>query len=238
MSALKVCWVMLLILLWGAVPPASAETRYVIDVLVINLRDGPRSGAESIAHLRTGDGFEVLGTEGDYLQVRTPDGKEGWVPQQYTTAETPKARVIAALRQDLSRAKKQASEAQDELTRLQMDLKTAEESHGAATLAAGQELAAARKEAKESATQRRQVKKQYDDLLAKSKGVLEITAERDALRDRHDQLQEQVEKLDGELGAVTRSNLVTGLLVGGGLVLAGWLLGSTSRKKKSRYSVV
>ena len=99
-------WVVLLAMLWGAVPPAFAETRYVSDVLVINLRDAPSSGGTNLAHLKTGESFEVLGAQGNYLRVRTPAGEEGWVRQQYTTAEIPKAHVVATLRQELAQVKK------------------------------------------------------------------------------------------------------------------------------------
>ena len=237
MSAPRTFWVVLVAMLWGAVPPALAETRYVIDVLVINLRDAPASGGTTLAHLRTGDHFEVLGAEGSFLKVRTPTGEEGWVPQQYTTAETPKAQVVDTLRQQLAQVKKQAAEAEDERVRLRDELQRAEQDRSAAEQSASQELSAARKEAQENARQLQQVKEQYDGLLKASKQVLEITAERDALREKSAQLEAQVRQLDGELSSVTRSSLVTGLAVGGGLVLAGWVLGSTSRKKKSRFSV-
>ena len=237
MSGTRIFWVVLLSMLWGVVPRAFAETRYVSDVLVINLRDAPGSGGTNLAHLRTGDSFEVLGAQGNYLRVRIPTGEEGWVPQQYTTAETPKAQVVAALRQELAKVKKQAAAAEDERTRLRAELQQVEESQAAATRSAVQELSVARKEAQDSARQYQEVTKKYDALLSKSKRVLEISAERDALQERNAQLEAQVQQLDGELASVTRSSLVTGLAVGGGLVLAGWVLGSTSRKKKSRFSV-
>ncbi|MDF1553504.1 MAG: TIGR04211 family SH3 domain-containing protein [Deferrisomatales bacterium] len=237
MSVPTRCWVLVFAILWWAVPPAHAETRYVSDVLVINLRDAPASGAATIALLRTGESFEVLDTQGTYLRVRTPAGEEGWVTQQYTTAETPKAHVVASLRQELAQVKKQAAEAEDERARLQAELRQIEESRGAAAKSAAQELSTARKEAQDSARQYQQVSEKYEALLSQSTQVLEITAERDALRDKSAQLEAQVRQLDGELASVTRSSLVTGLAVGRGLVLVGWVLGSTSRKKKSRFSV-
>jgi SH3 domain protein len=237
MSVPRTVWILLLAMLWGTVPPALAETRYVSDVLVINLRDAPSSRGTTVALLRTGEGFEVLGANGDFLRVRTPAGDEGWVSQQYTTAETPKAQVIAALRKDLAKVEQQAAEAEGERSRLQAELQQTTEDLGASTQRAARELSAARAEAQASAKQYQEVKAKYDTLLTKSKQVLEISAERDALQEGHAQLGAQVQQLEGELAAVTRSNLVTGLLVGGGLVLAGWVLGSTSRKKKSRFTV-
>jgi SH3 domain protein len=237
MTAPRVFWGVLLAMLWGAVPQTFADTRYVSDVLVINLRAAPSTSSKTLAHLRTGDSLEVLGAQGSHLRVRIPTGEEGWVTQQYTTAETPKAQVIAELRRELAKVKKKASGTEDERTRLQTELQQIKESHGTEARSAAQELSTARKEARGNSSQYQAVKEKYDALLEKSKRVLEITAERDALREKNAQLEAQVQKLDGELASVTRSNLVTGLLVGGGLVLAGWVLGSTSRKKKSRFSV-
>lgn len=224
-------------LLVGCVSPAQAETRFVIDVLVINLRDAPNSTAETLALLRTGESFEVLGAQGNYLRVRTAEGAEGWVPQQYTTTETPKAQVIAELRRQLATAKQQRAAAEEERDRLQTAVQQAEQRQAEASVSVVQELAAARDKAQNSAAEYQRVKKDYDALLEKSKRVLEISAERDELREKYIQTEARMEQLNDELASVTRSKLVTGLLVGGGLVLAGWLLGSTSRKKKSRLIV-
>lgn len=222
----------------GWVSLARAETRSVIDVLVINLRDAPSATAETLALLRTGETFEVLGAQGNFLRVRTPDGAVGWVPQQYTTTETPKAQVIAELRRQLATAKQQRAEAEEERDRLQTAVQQAEQRQAEASASIAQELAAARDKAQESAAEYQRVKKDYDALLEKSERVLEISAERDDLREKYTQAEARMQQLNDELASVTRSKLLTGLLMGGGLVLAGWLLGSTSRKKKKGRLIV
>jgi len=231
-------WVLAVaVLVVGWVSTAQAETRSVIDVLVINLRDAPSATAETVALLRTGESFEVLGAQGNYLRVRTQDGAVGWVPQQYTTTETPKAQVIAELRRQLTTAKQQRAETEDERARLQTAVQQAEQRQTEALASVTQELAAARDKAQASAAEYQRVKKDYDALLEKSKRVLEISAERDELREKYTQVEARMQQLNDELASVTRSKLLTGLLMGGGLVLAGWLIGSTSRKKKSRLIV-
>lgn len=68
-----------------ATPPAgetTPDTRRVAGDRV-NLREGPDAGTDSLAILSRGDALEVLGTDGDWLRVRTEDDEEGWVAARF-----------------------------------------------------------------------------------------------------------------------------------------------------------
>ena len=54
--------------------PALAETLYIKDTITIGLRGVPMDKTDAIGYLKTGDSFEVLTEEGDYLFVRTQQG--------------------------------------------------------------------------------------------------------------------------------------------------------------------
>ena len=77
--------------------PALAAGRYVSDELVIMMRSGQGEQYKIIKMLKAGTPLEVL-EEGDaYLQVRAPDGTEGYVLKQFTSTDTPKPIIIARL---------------------------------------------------------------------------------------------------------------------------------------------
>jgi len=79
-------------------PPAAAETRYVVDELVITLRLGKSTDHKILKNLKTGTPFEVLEDDDKtYIKVRTPDGLEGYVLRQYVSPEIPKKQVIEKL---------------------------------------------------------------------------------------------------------------------------------------------
>ena len=65
----------LLALFWFQVVPAGAETRYVSDELLLSLRAAPSPGARVLDYLRSDTPLEVLGEEGEFVRVRTPEGK-------------------------------------------------------------------------------------------------------------------------------------------------------------------
>jgi len=78
---------------------AAAETRYVVDKLIITMRSGQSTQHKIISHLPSNTKLEVLETGEKYSQVKTPDGKEGWVLNQYIT-DTPTASLQLAVAQN------------------------------------------------------------------------------------------------------------------------------------------
>ena len=94
---------LLVVLLSALVGTAQADKRYVSDSLVLTLREAPNSDGRILGTVRTGDPVEVLEESGRYLRVQTEAGEQGWVAEQYITAETPKPMIIAQLRDELDR---------------------------------------------------------------------------------------------------------------------------------------
>lgn len=82
------------LLSWAA---AHAETLYVSGYREVMLRTGPSVEHRIIAVLKTGNPVEVVGTEGDYNLVSLPDGRQGYVPRNFLTGETPPQRRLAEL---------------------------------------------------------------------------------------------------------------------------------------------
>ena len=72
-----------------AAVPLHAETLYVIDKVVINVYAEPNQEAARVATLETGDTVESMDTLEPYTRVRLPDGREGWVRQNYLSAQAP-----------------------------------------------------------------------------------------------------------------------------------------------------
>lgn len=78
---------------------SAAETRYVIDELIITMRSGQSTQHKIISHLPSNTKLEVLEAGEKYTQVRSPDGKEGWVLNQYVT-DIPTATLQLAVAQN------------------------------------------------------------------------------------------------------------------------------------------
>ena len=95
-SVVRTVWLIsLMLLLSGAF--SYAETLYVSGYREIMLRTGPSVGHRIIAVLKTGNGVEAIGTEGDYHLVSLPDGRQGYVLNSFLTNEAPPQRQIEDL---------------------------------------------------------------------------------------------------------------------------------------------
>ncbi|WP_164880821.1 TIGR04211 family SH3 domain-containing protein [Aestuariirhabdus litorea] len=97
MSRLSTCTLLLGASLLATLhtPAASAEARYISDILYVPLRSGP-SNANKIIHkgLKSGTRLEWIRDEGEEFSfVRTKDGVEGFIRSQYLLTE-PGAREL------------------------------------------------------------------------------------------------------------------------------------------------
>jgi len=106
---------------------AWAETRYVTDQLVLTLRQGPSGNSKILKTLPTDTSLEVLGSSGEYLQVRTAEGEEGYVIERYLTTATPKAKIIAKLEEENQSLAQKLGKAEEILAKQEQVLKTRNE---------------------------------------------------------------------------------------------------------------
>lgn len=72
-----------------AFAPAHAEPMFVIDKVLINVYTEPNQDARRVATLETGDTVEAIDELDPYVQVRLPDGREGWVRGNYLSKQAP-----------------------------------------------------------------------------------------------------------------------------------------------------
>ena len=87
-----------------AVGTINAEVVYVRDVIYVPLREG-QSSEDRVLHngLRSGTRLELLtkNTQTGYSLVRTENGKEGWIPNQYLIRQPIAADLLKEAKQRL-----------------------------------------------------------------------------------------------------------------------------------------
>jgi SH3 domain protein len=92
----------LLIVLFGMLVvagPAFAENMYVASVTEISLRTGPSVDNKIIAMLKTGSKLEIIEFNTDWSQVRTDNGKSGWVLSRFITPKKPEILLLDELKE-------------------------------------------------------------------------------------------------------------------------------------------
>lgn len=194
--------------------PSFAETRYVKDTIVIGVRNGPSDLAESLEFIRTGDKVEVLDEEGDFILVKTPKGTEGWVKTRYTVTSPPAAAEASDLRNRLEIMQGQLKQTEDSSVELSEQLR-----------ASGEEVETLKEELAKARTE-------YNELVQMSEHVLDITAERNLLKEQVRKYREESGIFSGLMDVVTNRDFLLWFLAGGGVFLVGWLAGRTARRQR------
>ena len=201
---------------------AGAETRYISDVLYVPVRSGPSSEHRIIHYgLPSGTALEVVGEDESarFTQIRTEGGTEGWIPTQYLVNE-PIAR--------------------DRLAQAQAEIERLESMVAGETASLVAELEEARDEAAKNAesvakvgeleAELAEIRRVSASAIATQDENLKLAEANAQLRREQDDLVAQTEQLQGDVE-------MRWMLVGGGMVLAGLLIGvwvgSRSRRRRS-----
>ena len=217
---------------------AAAETRYVSDVLTVNLRERPDTSSATIRLLRTADSLEVLETVPGFIRVRAAEGEEGWVAEQYVTGEVPKEQTIRRLEQESGRLRQRVRELEETRDEVTQALESARTTHASSTEEKDLQLQQLRGESARLARELKDVSEKYEGLLVASKDVLQVIQERDRLLGEAERLGDDLRKLQEERSSLVKGAAVRWFLAGAGVLLTGWLLGAFSgRRKKARFSV-
>jgi Bacterial SH3 domain len=96
-----------------------AETRYVVDRLIVSVSSTADEAGERVASVRSGDSVEVLDRHDAYAHVRLSSGTEGWVRTSYLSAEPPLQRKLTAQAAELERLQAQVVRLQEEASAAQ-----------------------------------------------------------------------------------------------------------------------
>jgi SH3 domain protein len=211
-----------LLLLVGAI--AQAQTLYVSDNLVVELRRGPSTEYRILRNLQAGEAVEVLEQDSDngYSRVRVSDqGTEGWLLTRFLTPEPIARDKLASAERNLAAARAQVAELEQraadlsvELGRTTAELEQARGVHG-------------------------EVSAELAQIRSASANVLEITEQNEIMRQRLAERDREVERLTLENGVLASRNNQNWFIVGAGVLLGGIVIGliapSLRRKRRSDW---
>lgn len=82
-----------------------AETRYISDILIINIRDNIERPFRVVTTVQSNDPVTILEEQGKYLRVKTEDGHSGWISAQYVKTQIPKSIIVQNLQAELEKLK-------------------------------------------------------------------------------------------------------------------------------------
>ena len=219
---MRVRWLGLLILAFELL--AQAQTRYVSDRTIVELRRGPSTEYLILRNLEAGERVEVLEQDeaAGYSRVRVADqGTEGWILTRFLAAEPIARERLGAAERNLASARERVTTLETQAAELSRD------------------LTAARAELDQSRTTHASVSRELADIRTASANAVEI-------RDQNSRLQQRLVERDREVEALTAENARLGarsnqnwFVVGAAVLLAGVVVGlvapSLRRKRRSDW---
>ncbi len=199
----------------GFVDAAHADTQYVSDMLVLTIRDNPDKDANILGNVKTADSVEVLETGDRFMRIRTPEGLEGWVKKNFITAGKPKAIIIKEMKNEISQLRAKIEEFENNRDADLNEIKAGSQ---------------------DDKLKIKQLTEKYNTLLKESKKhTAALTGERDKLTAINKELNIEVDNLTQDLDSHPKTKRIQFFLAGAGVLLLGFLLGLSAKRKKSYY---
>ena len=199
--------------------PARAETAYISDKLTVPVRSGP-SNANRILHrgLPSGTRLEILNRDSDsgFVQIRTAGGTEGWLPAQYLVNEPIARDQLAAANQRIRDLTQTIDAQKKQLGELDSGKSAADQSNGQL-----------RRQVEELQTELAEIRRISAGAIAQNETNRELVALNERLRTEVDELVVSISALEDNVQE-------RWLLIGGGLVLAGLVLGAAIKARPRR----
>lgn len=215
-------WLGFVILAFGFC--VQAQTRYVSDRTIVELRRGPSTEYLILRSLEAGQRVEVLEQDADagYSRVKVgDDGPEGWILTRYLTAEPIARERLAVAERSLTTARERAAELE------------------AANAELVANLEATRAELAETESNHGTVSRELEDIRTAAANVVEIRDQNTRLQQRLIQRDREVEQLAAENARLGARNDQSWFIVGAAVLLAGVVIGLVAptlrRKRRSDW---
>jgi SH3 domain protein len=212
----------MLVLVLGA--GAAAETRYVSDRTIVELRRGPSTDYLILRNLEAGEQVEILeqNRETGYSRIRVVDqGSEGWILTRYLTAEPIARERLAVAERDLAAARERVAALEAQVDQLTTD------------------LTGARHELEQTRTSHGTVSKELADIRIASANAVEMRDQNTRLQQRLIDRDREVEVLSADNARLAGRNDQNWFIVGAAVLLAGIVVGlvapSLRRKRRSDW---
>lgn len=207
------CWILLL------ATTSWAENVYVSENIRLTVRKDPGNDKKIVSILTSGDQVNVLQFGDEWTKIRLSDDKEGWVLSRFLSTQMPSSVALKALEKKYADLVTQSGMPQDDVRRLKEE---------------NEKLAA---DQQNCSKQFQSLNDSYQVLKNDSQEVVKLRADYNEALARVSDQGKKLELLEAEVGKATFDQYFKWFLAGGGVLLAGFLIGFIARRKKS-YSFI
>lgn len=195
-----------------------ARTMYVSDTfeIVVRSEKDTNSGRNIIRLLPTGTPLEILEMGDSWATVQLSDGRTGYVLKRYLISRLPYKETAARLEEEVEQQRERLTILEQELVELH------EEHQHLQGKSAGQE------------TQLTDTTQKYEQLQQDAAQYLRLKADYTTLQSAHQESQQHLAELNDLYLMLKKSRHVMWFLSGGGVILAGWVIGMITERFRGR----
>lgn len=200
--------------------PVQAKSMYVGEIIEVTLRTGPGIDHKVIAMIKSGEFLKILEPGTEWTHVRLASEKEGYVLSRFLTTKKPNEMLLRELKDKYQvlenkadRLREENKKQQKEDRSLQSELEQKEQLLGRVT----ESYEKLRKESAEFLNLRSNYKNMSSNLNEQTQ--------------RADQMEEALTKLQ-------KRQIFRWVLTGAGILLAGFLVGMSSKRQRRRSSLL
>jgi SH3 domain protein len=199
---------------------SHAEMMYVTDVLKLTVRSEKGSDQNLITVIKSGQAVEVMQTDGDWVRVRLPDDREGWVLSRYLTFGETSSIKLEKLQNKYKALSSQITTLLEENTQLNKENKG---------LRSG--LDQMEKTVKE-------VDKSYENLKTEAADYLTLKAKYARTNAQLADKTQIAEKLKKETERLETRQTIRWFISGAGVLFLGFIIGFSAKRQRRRSSLI
>ncbi len=213
---LKISFLTLFFLITASAPEIFAYSLYVAPSSEVPLRTGKNNTKKIVAVLSDGTQVELLKEEDPWAFVRTAGDREGWILRRYLTEKPPPRMQLATLKKKNQALRQRYQKLKGELEQLSVS---------------GSDF---KKQLSKCISERDSIKSEYERLQQDAANVIQTKKMLAETQKGLSQANAQLISLKQKVNNLEANSNVKWFMAGGGVLLAGWLLGLFSGRKRKR----
>lgn len=203
-------------LLFFAPEDSLASKWYVSPRTEVPIRSGLGSEYRIVAIVQDGTRVELLQESDDWAMVRLDNEKEGWILRRFLGKEQPLKEVVASLKGEKAHLRTQLDKTSQEARACGDDLRQCQDAQDACM------------------TERDKLSASYQELQHDAADVLSMKAAYEQAQTDLQKVRQQLTLLEQENRHLKTNDRIKWFMAGGGVLLAGWLIGMVMGRGRRR----
>jgi SH3 domain protein len=217
--AAQVCYLTLFFILWLPTNAQPATTLYVSDTtLEANLRSGTSQENRIIGMLRPGTKLTLTGEQDGWAEVTLEDGRTGWILRRYLSERPPWRETAEQLQQENEQLRTQLNKVRAEYQQIM------------------QKSTEVQRQMNSQQAEFETVQREYDELKKSSTNYLNLKMAYENLQSEARQSKAKLDELEKAYGKLKTSRAIRWFLSGAGVLMLGWIVGSSMARMRRRRS--